>query len=441
MAGTGRRSPAGVLGVLVVLLVIIGGSAAGVVLLSGRLSSAAGPWVSPLSAIKKGAIDPAVALKSLAGVREQDVLAQALAAGSSDTALAVLLYSASLSDEERTSGLLKVAGRMVQAGEGSTALLALRTAALVAMLSPIMPDHGRAAVLNQVGQALAALGKTDEAARAYDGAATIALHSARLEPTYRRLLLEGLAADYAHIGRGERARDLRRAAQDDDPPGEATPYVLPTLLVSVSAGDGELWTELEETTTKRTELVAALIAAMEGSSPTPSETVRKALETTLVAEDRLRERLYSDGLAQTSNLMERIGYARAWMEWLALKRQVADQGFGVALVPAWERRHSDVVASLQKACEDYYLILRDVAVSLPDQLEAAQATVDAIADQVKLARLGIYPDAPEAELLSALERATRERVSLRNDNSLYVTVKEERGGQVFVLVSVADLVR
>jgi len=441
MASTGRRSPAGVLGVLVVLLVIIAGSAAGVVLVSARLSSAAGVWVSPVSTIKKGAIQPTLALKSLAGVSEQDVLAQALASGSGDTALTILLYSASLSDEERASGLVKVAEQMARAGASSTAFLALRTAAVVAILSPAMPDHARAAVLNQAGQALAALRKTDEAARAYDAAATIALHSARLEPTYRRLLLEALATDYARIGRNQRAKDLRRAAQDDEPAGEPTPYLLPTLLVSVSPGDGDLWAELQDTSAKRMDLAAALIAALEGQWPTPSETVRKALETALMAEDRLRERLYTDGLAQTSNLMERVAYARAWMEWLALKRQVADQGFGVALVPAWERRHSDVLASLQKACEDYYLIMRDVAVSLPDQLEAAQADVDIIADQIKLARLGICPDAPEADLLRTLDRAIKERVPLRSDTSLYVTVREERGGQVFFLVPASDLLR
>jgi len=418
-----------VLLVLATIVVVV----AAVFVVSEQFPSAAGPRLSPLSAIKAGAINPALALDSLAGVHDQSVAERAIASGSIETAFATLLYSTSLNDQMRAAGLLTLANRLTQDGKKDQALLAARTAVDVAILSPMMPDYNRAAALAQAGQVLRSLGKTDEATYAYDTAAIITEHSGRIDPSYRQVLLEGLAEDVSRAGHKEQARQLRAAANAEPPTLDATPYVLPALLIPLVRGESADWAELDAATTERVSLASALVAALEGNSPTPSETVRQSLEKALLAEDRLREQVYSQGLAESDNLLQRVAYARVHMEWLTLKWRVARQGFGMALVPAWENQVGAIEASLHKACDDYYVILRDVAASLPDQIEAVQGAIDVIQDEIKLGRLGLPPYAQEGELVRALDKANRERMDL-GLGSLYVTMKTEKNSSQLTVI-------
>ena len=169
-----RRSVA-VFSLLVVLLILAIVAAVGVslLILSNRFTSVASPWVSPLSTIKAGAIDPALALGPLADIPDDVVSEQALAAGSADTALATLYYSTSLDDQTRTAGLLSVAMRFADAGQRDRAAQAAATAADVAILSPTMPDYSRATALAQASQILARSGKRSQAVRVLSDAGVI----------------------------------------------------------------------------------------------------------------------------------------------------------------------------------------------------------------------------------------------------------------------------
>jgi len=433
MAGQPGRSVA-VFGLAVVLLVLatIAVVVAAVVVASSRFASAASPWVSPLSVIKAGAINPALALGSLAGQDDQDIVDRAIAAGSADTALATLLYSTSLNDQTRANGLLRASRLLARQNRNEQALLVAHTAADVAMLSPTMTDYGRAAALDEAGQVMAQVGKKDEAASAYGMAATIALQSGRLDPAYRQLLIEGLAADYTRLGRPEQARALRGAAQPALSP-DKNPAVYPGLLVPLIPGDSPAWVSLQAATAKRTTLTASLIAALQGQASGAPEPVRQALEKVLIEEDQLSDTVYSDGIAHSDNLLQRVAYARARVAWLTLKWRIARQGFGMALVPAWESQAREIEANLHKAFEDYYLILRDAGISLPGNVDAAQATVDIIQDQIKMGRLGMPPYAHEAELLSALADAWQQRINLGGVR-LYITTTYGKSGTQLTVV-------
>jgi hypothetical protein len=177
-----------------------------------------------------------------------------------------------------------------------------------------------------------------------------------------------------------------------------------------------------------------LVTALEGNSPQPPETVRQSLEKTLVREDRLRAQVYGDGLDQSSDLLQRVAFARARVEWLTLKWRVAQQGFGMALVPAWESQQLDIEATLSQACQEYFLILRDAAISLPRQGEAVQGQMEAILDQIKMGRLGLPPYAQEGELVRALDQVERELMGL-GLGRLYVTVKADNGSSQLTVIS------
>lgn len=414
MASQQHRSSVVVLGLIVLLLVltIIAAVIAAILVFSDRTQLAASPWLSPLSTFKASLISPALALNSLADVPDETIVAQAVAAGKVDTAFATLVYSTSLSDQMRAAGLLTLASRLVQDGKKDTSAVAARTAADIVILSPAMPDYSRAALLAQAGQALASAGKGDEATHASNTAAIIAEHSGRIEPSYRQILLDGLANDAARTGRKDQALALRAASSADPPPADKAPYVLPSLLVPLLRNDSSVWAELDAATGERILAANALIAALGNGSPAAAEAARQTLEKALLNEDRLRDRVFGDGMVQSDNLLQRVAFARGRMEWLTLKWRVARQGFGLSLVPAWENQTRTIEANLGQACADQYSLLRDAAASLPGQIESLQGTIDVVQDQIKWGRLGLPPAAQEADLVYALDQATRDRMSL-----------------------------
>jgi hypothetical protein len=413
------------------IAVTVAASAGAVIVLSDRLPAPPSPSASPLSSVTSRAISPSRALASLAGANDLDVIDRALAANDSDTAFATLLYSAEINDQVRAGSLLSLARLLAQSKKSAQALSAVRSAVDIALLSPSMSDYSRSVALDQAGQILVSLSKKDEAIHAYTAAATIATQSGRIDPGYRQMLLEGLATDLTHMGSSQQARSLR-AAVSNPPSPDTTSAVLPGLLVPLTNGTGAAWSDLETTMAKRIDLAAGLISSLNGQSPVLTETVRQQLAATLVSEDRLRLQIDTAGISQSSNLLQRIAFARERTQWLTQKWRITRQGFGMTLVPAWEEQRSDIEASLDKAYSDYYVILRDAAISLPGYHESAQALVEIVQLQIEIGRLGVPMGFQEADLLRDLDNAQRD-LSNRGGANLYVKVVIDKGNSYFTV--------
>lgn len=406
MAGQRGRTSVVLFGMLVGLLILatIAVSAGALIVLSDRLPSTTSQYSSALPAINANAITPTLALGALAGVSDQEVIDHALAANSSDTALVALLYSTTLSDQARTGSLLALAGLLAREDENERALLIARTAADVAILSPLMSDYSRATALNQAGQLMATLGRKEDAVRTYSSAAVIAAQSGSLDAAYRRMLLDGLAGDLGRAGRADLATTLRTQT-GDLPPTALSSAVLPAMLVPLAAADTADVQLLETLAARRSEAAAGLIASLQGQSAVPAVTSRRKLADALIDEDPLRQRVYSDGIAHSSDLLQRVAAAREYMRWLTLKWRIAQRGFGMTIVPTWEDQSGSIQADLDAATHDYYLLLRDVAISLPTGDEAVQGAAEIIQDQIKVGRLGLPAGSQEALLLQDLAKA------------------------------------
>jgi len=159
------------------------------------------------------------------------------------------------------------------------------------------------------------------------------------------------------------------------------------------------------------------------------------LEAALVEEDRWRDQVYAEGLAGSDNPLQRLAYARARVEWLTLKLRTARQGFGLSLVPAWERNEGDLANSLTGAIEEYYALMRDASLSSPDLVEAAQGASSIIRDQIKMSRLGFPLAASDEQLLRALNQANHDRIALGGVNS-YVSASDDNGNAQLTVVSI-----
>jgi hypothetical protein len=103
-----------------------------------------------------------------------------------------------------------------------------------------------------------------------------------------------------------------------------------------------------------------------------------------------------------------------------LKWRVANRGFGLSLVPAWEQSAAQIEADLAWAADDYYQALRDAAVSLPDRSQANEAAVEIAQDQIKLERLGLPQSTSDTEMMDILQRAVAARLAAGN-TGLYLT--------------------
>ena len=159
MASEHHRSSALIFGLIVLLLVlaIISAVITAILVFSERNSSSAMPVGFPLVGDQNSQHQPGARSRFPRRYpRSDDCRAAPLTGGKPDTALATLLYSTSLSDQVRVTGLLTLSGRFAADNKKDSAALAAATAVDVAILSPTIPDYSKAALLAEAGQALAA---------------------------------------------------------------------------------------------------------------------------------------------------------------------------------------------------------------------------------------------------------------------------------------------
>ena len=418
-----------------VLVLIVGLLALGGVNLLRRQPSLP-PGATPISQLDPKAIDPATALGSLAGMQtERELIDQALREGKLDTAYAALAFNISLTDAERASNWLALGQRLAAAKKPTSALLAYRAAVNLALLSPDWHDYLRATLLLQAGQGLASIGERDEAKAAYDGVDTIARYSPHLQAGHRVRLLQDLAQEYAAIGQQAKAAEEKLAAASEIPPWEAPPFSAPPAILPVSWMDNPDWAKAQGAETERTKAARSLALFLKGNPNRPAEALRQALETSLLAEDRLKTQFFNDALPKATDLGLRQALAQGRLDWLTLKWRVALKGYGLSIVPAWESRLREIQADMFRAHQDLALIQREIATGQPDAVEAAHDKVSVAMDELKWSRLGLYPGAAEDDLIDALEQAIGERIDLHLDDSLYPKAVSQENGTVFTVVT------
>ena len=170
-----------------------------------------------------------------------------------------------------------------------------------------------------------------------------------------------------------------------------------------------------------------LITTMEARPVGQTEVKRQALEKALLAEDQAQDQYYLEQMRKAPTISARLAVARQRSAWLTLKWRVAARGFGLALVPDWESSLRDIEAGLRRALEDQYTLQLELAAVLPDALQARQAVMDTLVEEIKLAQIGLFPNAPERGLANDLTTAIRDRIDLRDDGTLYIVAATRTG--------------
>ncbi len=338
-------------------------------------------------------IDPALALTSLGGVPEEEVIREAISKSRPETALAVLLFDPELSDEESAGAFVQLASLYKIEERQDKALFCYKMAGTIATLSPNIINFARADLFIQVGEGLIELEERDLAKFYLDQAFTLATHSPFLQIVHRRSIFERLQKNYLQLGE----RELARVSLDlsADPPDIELIVTQGALLPEkevifyppqVQEIEADRWIKAQE--------LAALYVERGGSAP---KSAQEALKNVLLLEDEQKLLYYNQELTSEAQLSRQIDLTLAKIEWLSIKYRISKGAFGLDLVPEWTEQSEQIRADLTKTYQGLYTLYADLAVALPQVSAIDKATEERLRREVLAGELRRYPNYPEQQ--------------------------------------------
>lgn len=332
-------------------------------------------------------VDPALALVSLGGVPEEEIISEALEKARPETALASLLYQPFLAHREMAGNFISL-GKAFSNRQLNKATMSYQKACLIAIVSPDIPDNIRADILLEASEGLAQIEQVELASFYFKQAFTLASHSPFLQAVQRRAIFERLHKGYTHLGRRVEARtslDLSAAPPSISPLPNPTALVVEPIAIAGSAesqaAEATRWQMAQQ-------LAVRLVSNPESRAVKDYENLRQAL----LAEDEQKSTTNQIDVAAIPQLSERINHIASQIEWLSIKRRVAQQAYGVSLVPAWEQE----ITAIEQALSQQYLQLfaqyRELIIALPDISQINKATEEILRHEILAGELGLYPN-------------------------------------------------
>lgn len=429
------------------ILMLILLAAVGIFLFGGQLSGASSANVSsllgrnPLNAINTGEIDPALALASLGGVSESDVIIEAIRKNRAETGLAALLYRPTVADKESAGDFLLLAGAFRANGNPEKSFLCYQLAGTVATLSPNLPDTARTDILLESGEQLINLNQVEWAKFYLDQAFMLAAKSPFLQAAHRRSVFEKLQKNYITLYESPynvaEARLLARQSLDLmakpvnsvlDPDKQAVilPQTNEAITLSQEGQQAEAlrWTRAQE--------LAALLVERGGKAPPKAIT---DLKMALLGEDEQKLPFYDNELAVTTQISRKIDITIAKIDWLSTKYRLAKQAYGFSIIPEWEAQAEQIRANLTKSYESLFALYADLIIALPEVSQIDKATEEKLRREVLAGQLGRYPNYPEEQRRRQLVDATNQLITTQPELNIFLGVGEIAGQPVYRLIS------
>jgi len=387
---------------------------------------------TPLNWLEIDKIDPALALASLGGVSEADVVAEAIDKARPETALSALVFSPTLTNKESAGGFLQLARSYAAENQKEKAVFSYKMACTLATLAPEMADTVRADMLLQAGDGLIALEEPDWAKFYLDQAFTLAAESPYLQAAHRRTIFERLQKNYIIIGQRALARQSLSLAANAPSPTRAAeeqtllPHSSSVLLpATVQDAEAQRWQTAQE--------LAILLVERGGQAP---QSAIDALAEALIREDQAKLTFYQSELEKTTRVSKKIELTLAQINWLSIKYRVARQGFGISLVPAWEVEAEQIRADLTKRYEALFANYADLVIALPEAAQIDKATEERLRSEVLAGELGRYPNYPEEQRRKQLLDATEKLIETQSQLKIFVSIGAVNDEELYTLVSV-----
>ncbi len=435
------KAKKGYLGLVIIVsilfvLFLIFAVAVGALLVTRQLNggiSAANPLygTSTLNQINVEAIDPALALASMGGVPETEVISEALDTGRPETALAAMLFNPNLSNRETSGGFLRLATLYADAGQPQKAEFAYGLAGTVSTLAPDISDTVRADLFIQAAEGLIDLNSAALAQLYLDQAFTIANSSPYLQAAHRRRIFEQLQQNYLALN--ERALARESLSLSANPPNLTLVVENETLLPA--ANPGPLPAEAQQAEAERWRAAQELaVLLLERGGQAPPEAVEQ-LAQALINEDQQKLPYFDRELNNTTQLLQNTDILWAKINWLSLKYRVARQGFGLSIVPEWEAQAEVIRADLTKTYERLFALYADLVIGLPNISQIDKATEQRLRTEILAGELGRYPNYPEEQRRAQLQQATEQLINTQPERNIFVGVDEVENKRVYTLIS------
>lgn len=423
----------GMLAILMLILVV----AIAIVLVNNQFEAAQARGnsflfgLSPLDRIDVDKVDPALALASLGGVPESDVIVEAIEKARPETGLSALLFNPTLNDRESAGGFLRLGRVYYNEGDQDKAVFSYQMAATIATISPNIPDTVRADVFIQASEGLIDLDQSRLTKFYLDQAFTVAAKSPFLQAPRRRDILERLQKNYMALNERELARQSLNLSANpptialDRPEGSVLPQPEPVLLP-------ELIQEAEANRWQRAQELAAILVERGGQAP---EETKEALRVALVEEDRQKLPYYKAELITAAQVSKKIDITIAQIEWLSIKYKVARKAYGLSLVPEWEEQVEQIRTELTKTYETLFALYADLIVALPEASQIDKATEERLRREILAGELGRYPNYPEEQRRQQLLDATNQLIITQPELNVFIGVDTIGGQTTYKLIS------
>lgn len=391
------------LAVVLILALLVGISAlAGYFVLSNQ-EAGDWSWQDPLLALDSARVRPDIAVLTLLDEPPSSLIRQALAAGEPDTAYALLVYDASVSDVERSGNAVLVGRAFEEELAGDLAAISFQQVQSLAALSPVMPDFTRTQSTLDAAEGFIRLGMAETARPLLSQAEALARYSPLLAPIQRQEAASRLRDIYRQLGEDEQARTLDQLVRE--PRGLPTNQFLRGPFLAGFTGETANTDGVLQAAAARRQAVYPFLAAWDSGDPVQIEAARKSLVAALLAENSAREGAMLLGMAESDELPQQAAILREWIDWLTLKYFIAVDGFGMTLAPEWSDQRDAIWSKLGQAYDELLQNYRDQAAALPDPDDGLAARVEVLRYQTMLGRLGLLPGFDESVMAAALRTA------------------------------------
>lgn len=320
-------------------------------------------------------IKPSLALLSLAGYPDAQVFQEAMEEGELETAYVTLAFSTSMEDQEKLGRWIALARAFGAKGLRRKALLSYGQAYNLTILSPYLSDSERAEALIAIGSDLKEMGEKARASFVLQQAETLVSFS-------------------PYIKKAQRVSFLQKLGRE--PSSETTFVELPQPVLVIH---GFAQTPEEYYDAREREMAAF------SSASSLTESSLQALKDKLQKEDSARLALYQERISSEKALPKKAGWIREEIAWLTLKYRIALKGFGISIVPKWEREAKAIRRELSRSYDELLAIYAEEAISFPETREVDKALAEVATLKAFYAMAGLYADAPLGKIVAEVREA------------------------------------
>lgn len=360
---------------------------------------------TPLAGIDKAEIAPPLALMMLAGDPADALAHQALSAGQLATGHALLALDAQPTGGGRVAAYLQLARAYAAQNNESQAIAACHLVRPFMHLDSSIPPLERAQSLIQCAELYAALDAQPAAADALTQATRLGAQTPSLLPAHRSRLFETMKPLALQLDDGELAGQVTEYARNPylAPAGHVLTPTLFSLVEPLPADAA-----VEQAVVARRHAARVLAERINFTGGIDIEPERQALAAALLAEDQARRAYAQAALTGQLTPGQQLGVVLERRSWAAAKLMAGLGGFGVSLVPEWEAGTAALFDELSSATANVDVVAQALIAAQPTAAAQAALRAETLTWLALQSDLGLYPNAPRADLDARLRRAQEE---------------------------------